>query len=186
MFWGPLAAGAARARRRPAHSFPVKKQQNISVIKLKDSATSVARSRRQRRSYDDLSTQRAHARSGDGTDALRNTQTRIGIWSFSVAVANGTTKRIPIQPRVVEQIAAAIWPAWVQEAMHSRGCGSWVRSSGFPQAVTPVLCLRGTCVAKHRQAHICGGRDSSRPTSSPTSFPYSTSTFVALSHNASS
>jgi hypothetical protein len=34
MFWGPLAAGAARARRRPAHSFPVKKQQNISVIKL--------------------------------------------------------------------------------------------------------------------------------------------------------
>ena len=77
MFWGPLAAGAARARRRPAHSFPVKKQQNISVIKLKDSATSVARSRRQRRSYDDLSTQRAHARSGDGTDALRNTRTCI-------------------------------------------------------------------------------------------------------------
>ena len=33
MLWGPLAAGAARARRRPAHSFPVKKQQNISVIK---------------------------------------------------------------------------------------------------------------------------------------------------------
>ena len=31
--------------------------------------------------------------------------------------------------------------------------------------------LRGTCVAKHRQAHICGGRDSSRPTSSPSSFP---------------
>ena len=27
--------------------------------------------------------------------------------------------------------------------MHSRGCGSWVRSNGFPQAVTPVLCLRG-------------------------------------------
>ena len=42
MFWGPLVAGAARARRRPAHSFPVKKQQNISVIKLADWATSVA------------------------------------------------------------------------------------------------------------------------------------------------
>ena len=58
MFWGPLAAGAARARRRPAHSFPVKKQQNISVIKT-EGPGDIALGHDDGRSYDDLARTRA-------------------------------------------------------------------------------------------------------------------------------
>ena len=87
MLRGPLAAGAARARRRPAHSFPVKKQQNISVIKTE----------RPRQSSSGVATEAGpmmfcmHARTpaGDGVDALREYAYSVQCASFALSAMYG-------------------------------------------------------------------------------------------------
>ena len=71
MLRGPLVAGAARTSQQPAHSVPVKKQQNISVIKTEGLGI-ICSELNESRSYDDLTHAHTHACSGDGVDTLRS------------------------------------------------------------------------------------------------------------------